>query len=89
MKRKLVYSQVNAVYENGVLNPLEPLDLPEGVQVQLTVQLTTTNIGVSSSKLVYPTRFIPATKLDSLTGLLAIGGDALADSETLYDSDKP
>jgi hypothetical protein len=37
--------------------------------------------------LVYPTRFVPAERLDNLTGLIAIGGDALADSEALYDSD--
>ena len=28
---------VAAVYENGVLRPLEPLDLPEHQQVQVTV----------------------------------------------------
>jgi len=29
---------VNAIYENGVLRPLTPLDLPEHTQVQISVQ---------------------------------------------------
>ena len=35
--------------------------------------------------LVYPTRVVPAEKLENLTGLVAIGGDAVADSEAVYD----
>jgi hypothetical protein len=38
---------------------------------------------------VYPTRFVPAERLDALTGVVNIGGDALADSEALYDADHP
>jgi PHD/YefM family antitoxin component YafN of YafNO toxin-antitoxin module len=34
--------------------------------------------------LVYPTRSVPAERLDKLTGLVEMGGDALADSEALY-----
>lgn len=78
-----VYSQVRAIYKKGVLNPLEPLNLPEGAQVQLTVQLTGAKEGV------YPTHFVPAKELDQLTGLAPLGGDALVDSEALYDSDSP
>ena len=37
--------------------------------------------------LVHPTRLVPAEWLDKLTGLVAVGGDALADSEALYDPD--
>ncbi len=40
-----------------------------------------------SADLVYPTRFVSAERLDKLTDLVEIGGDALADSEALYDSD--
>lgn len=32
-----------------------------------------------------PVRFLPASHLDGLVGLVAWGGDALADSERLYD----
>ena len=38
---------------------------------------------------VYPARFVPAERLDALTGVVNVGGDALADSEALYDADKP
>jgi len=30
---------VEAVYENGVLTPLEPLDLPEHLRVMITIQV--------------------------------------------------
>ena len=30
---------VEAVYENGVFTPLDPLNLPEHVRVQITVQI--------------------------------------------------
>ena len=32
-----------------------------------------------------PVSFLPASHLDNLVGLVAWGGDALADSERLYD----
>ena len=38
-------------------------------------------------ELVYPTRFVPAERLDALTGIVHVGGDASADSEALYDAD--
>jgi predicted DNA-binding antitoxin AbrB/MazE fold protein len=33
---------VEAVYKNGVLTPLEPLDLPEHLRVLITIQLPRT-----------------------------------------------
>ena len=38
-------------------------------------------------QLVYPARLVSAKRLDILTGLVEAGGDALIDSETLYDPD--
>jgi hypothetical protein len=38
-------------------------------------------------QLVYASRLVPADELDRLTGLVNVGGDALLDSETLYDPD--
>jgi len=35
--------------------------------------------------LAYAMHVVPAEKLDKLTGLVTVGGDALADSEALYD----
>lgn len=34
----MVTKTVNARFSNGVLTPLEPLDLPEGVLVELNIQ---------------------------------------------------
>lgn len=33
---------VEAVYQNGVFTPLEPLDLPEHLRVQITIQVPST-----------------------------------------------
>lgn len=33
---------VEAVYENGVLTPLEPLDLPDHLRVLITIQVPST-----------------------------------------------
>jgi hypothetical protein len=39
--------------------------------------------------LKYPTRLLPAETLQDLVGIVSLGGDALADSEALYDTDLP
>ena len=41
----------------------------------------------SDADLVYPARLVSAHRLDALTGLLGVGGDALRESEALYDPD--
>ena len=41
----------------------------------------------TAAQLVYPTRLVSAQRLDILTGLVEAGGDALIDSEALYDPD--
>jgi predicted DNA-binding antitoxin AbrB/MazE fold protein len=82
----MVYPQVRAIYQNGVLTLLEPLDLPEGAQVRLDIQFTPPDLTneTYAPRFVHPNRFAPAKKLDNLIGLVAIGGDALADSEVLF-----
>jgi len=77
--------QVRAIHHDGVLRLLDPLELPEGAQVRLYVQFTSTEL--TDIGLVYPTRLVSAERLDNLTGLVEVGGDALADSEALYDPD--
>lgn len=81
-----VYPQVRAVHHDGVLKLLDPLELPEGAQVRLLVQSVLPE--ATDVELVYPTRLVSAEKLDDLTGLVELGGDALADSEALYDPDR-
>jgi len=70
---------VRAVHRDGVLELLDFVELPEGARVKLLVLR-------EDADLAYPTRVVPAERLDKLTGLVAVGGDALADSEALYDS---
>ena len=86
MSKTKIYPQVRAVHHDGVLKLLDPLELPEGAQVRLFVQSVLSD--VSDVELVYPTRLVSAERLDSLTGLVEVGGDALADSEALYDSNR-
>lgn len=80
-------THVRAIHQDGALKLLTPLELPEGVQVSVVVLPTPLHQVERSQpvELVYPTRLVPAKKLDNLTGLVAIGGDALADSEALYE----
>jgi len=84
-----VYPQVRAIHHDGVLRLLDPLELPEGAQVRLFVQFVPPDLTDETSTigLVYPTRLMSAERLDNLTGLVEVGGDALADSEALYDPD--
>jgi predicted DNA-binding antitoxin AbrB/MazE fold protein len=90
MDAKKVYPQVRAVHHDGMLKLLDPLELPEGAQVRLYVQFTPPDFTDETSTvgLVYPTRLVSAERLDNLTGLVEVGGDALADSEALYDPNR-
>lgn len=72
------YSHIRAIYQRGSLKLLSPLDLPEGTQVDLTVEVTQENI-----------KFLPARELDKMTAVFGLGGNALKESEELYDTDNP
>lgn len=78
---------VRAVHQDGVLKLLDPLELPEGAQVNVVILLPfpVQEDRPHPMEFIYPTRLVSAKKLDGLTGLVAVGGDALADSEALYD----
>lgn len=83
-----VYPEVRAVHHYGVLRLLDALELPEGAEVWLSIEsILPDATDILAPELVYPTRLVPAHKLDALTGLMEVGGDALADSEALYDPD--
>ncbi len=81
-------TQVRAVHHDGVLKLLDPLELPEGAEVSVLVLPALANQGDTSTpvELAHPTRLVSAQRLDALTDLVAVGGDALADSEALYES---
>jgi len=80
-------THVRAIHHDGVLKLLAPLDLPDGAQVSVVVFPAPPNRVDQPEwvELVHPTRLVPAEKLDNLTGVVSVGGDALADSEALYD----
>lgn len=79
--------RVPAVYEKGVLRLLEPLDLPEHAKVTVTVSQSREPRRPGSSRAVHPTRPQPLSSLEPLIGSMPAGGDALKDSESLYDQD--
>lgn len=85
---------VRAIYRNGVLQPLELVDLPEGAEVWVKLQVVPQHkTGMAPSQRIaqqspsYPVCPQPPETLKRLIGLVSIGGDALADSEALYDAD--
>ena len=69
--------QARAVHHDGVLRLLDPVELPEGAQVRLLIQSISPG---ASGRLAFPTRLVPAARLDRLTALAALGGDALAET---------
>ena len=81
--------RVPAVYEKGVLRLLEPLDLPEHTKLTVTVKVSTTRERARAARprAQYPTRPQPLSSLKPLIGSMPAGGDALKDSEALYDQD--
>ena len=81
--------RVPAVYEKGVLRLLEPLDLPEHTKLTVTVKVSKTREWARTSRprAQYPTRPQPLSSLKPLIGSMPAGGDALKDSEALYDED--
>jgi predicted DNA-binding antitoxin AbrB/MazE fold protein len=85
---------VKAIYRDGRLQLLEPIDLPEGAEVWVELQVGPQPVAEATRRWesvergpVYPTRDQPPETLARLIGLVAVGGDALADSEALYDAD--
>lgn len=77
---------VRAIHHKGVLRLLTEVALPEGAQVSVIVfdkPLDEAPSADAGGR--HPTRLVPAERLDRLTGLVAVGGDAVADSEALYD----
>lgn len=74
-------SHVRAVYEKGHLRLLKPIDLPEGAKVRITIHTEENKDSTSVSP------FLSANHLEAILNLVSVGGDALADSEAVYDED--
>ena len=86
--------RVKAIYQHGTLQLLEPVALPEGMEVWVELQVrpqpateTLFSWWVNVGHRLYPLRPQPPETLARLIGLVSVGGDALADSEALYDAD--
>ncbi len=86
---------VKAIYRKGTLELSQPVQLPEGAEVWISLRVAepygAKEEASASSPLdqhfPYPTRPQPSETLARLVGLVDIGGDALADSEASYDAD--
>ena len=82
------YLNLRARYSKGTLKLQEPLKLPEGAEVRVTVRpLAHKKLRSHRRRYLYPTRPLPPGTLARITGIVSLGGDALADSEALYDGD--
>ena len=84
------YPNLRARYSKGTLKLRRPLRLPEGTEVRVTITLAQSKRGArrpARRKYAYPTRTVPAHALQAIVGIASLGGDALADSEALYDRD--
>jgi predicted DNA-binding antitoxin AbrB/MazE fold protein len=78
MKRK-----IDAIYENGLLRPLEPLDLADQQQVSLTVESGVRNNWVDQEAVQYATAEGDASiPLEDVRGRLAQLSGSLAELVT-------
>ena len=76
---------VRAIYHAGTLQLLEPVDLPDGVELQITLPVVDAREPPTAGP-ASPTRPADPDGLRQLCGLSAVGGDALVDSEVLDDA---
>jgi predicted DNA-binding antitoxin AbrB/MazE fold protein len=84
------YLNVRARYSKGTLKLKKTLRLPDGAEVSLTVTPLAAPVKphrAAKRAYQYPNRVAPWEALDALVGIVSLGGDALADSEALYDGD--
>jgi predicted DNA-binding antitoxin AbrB/MazE fold protein len=65
--------EVEAVYEHGMIRPLEPLDLPEGTRLDVIVthEQTKTNGNAADGKMGQPLMATPAIS----QGMLIVRGE--------------
>ena len=83
------YPNLPARYSKGTLKLRRRLRLPDGTEVRVTVvPISAIRVRKSSQRrYLYPNRTLSWAKLRELSGSASLGGDALADSEALYDGE--
>ena len=73
----------------GPMTVTVTLELPDNVLIQALKQLSPARrqqlLHQLEDEMLPAVRVVPATELDKWTGLIAIGGDALEDSDRLYE----
>ena len=77
-----------AICSKGTLKLKKPLRLPEGTEVSVTVtplDEKPKRRKADKRPYLYPNRTVSWDTLKPLNGIVSLGGDALADSEALYD----
>jgi hypothetical protein len=82
------YPNLRARYSKGTLKLNRRLQLPEGTEVRVSVtslRPAARQRKPSRRRYAYPSRPLSPRQLGRLTAAVALGGDALADSESLYD----
>ncbi len=81
------YPNLPARYSKGTLKLRRRLRLPEGAQVRVSITLEGQPGSRKPIKRPYlrPNRSLPPQRLTEVAGLVSLGGDALADTEAIYD----
>jgi len=73
--------KIKGIYENGVIRPLEKIDLVEKEEVEIVYGETAGERQVEKRKVVT----VKASELPPLVGIFSVGGDAVEDAEKYYE----
>src|SRR5216683_69129 len=85
----VAYPNLPARYSKGTIKLRRRLRLPDGTEVRVTV-VPVAAVRVrkpGGRRYLYPNRTLPWASLREVSGIASLGGDALADSEALYDGE--
>jgi predicted DNA-binding antitoxin AbrB/MazE fold protein len=84
------YPNLPARYSKGTLKLRRRLRLAEGTEVRVTITVNQREAKPrirARRKYLYPSRPLALHTLREISGMVSLGGNALTDSEALYDSD--
>jgi hypothetical protein len=81
------YTNLRARYSRGTLRLTQRLDLPENAEVQVTVTAVEEPAPALPKTNRNSAAVVPPGTLRRLDGLVALGGDAVTDSDALYAGD--